>query len=364
MPTRAGVIRIGLAILFGVVAVAVTATAGMPHAIAIPDGVTREIMLFDVRTGEYVGCLALGEVGEVDSPLDCARGPTLSIEDDEYPDTVLVSDLTLGSVFAIDPDDGTVLKTFLAGVGARGLACDPDGKLLVAAGTAGVLAYQADGTPAGVRIAPKPVDGPRKAWDVLVRREVAGGDGDLLVADPSLDRILRFDLNGTRLGIFAELPSFRFVEQLALCASGNVLAVDTLGGAVHEFAEDGTWLREITVTRPRGVIELLSGDLLVASEDGVQVFDGETGDLLATPMAGYPVSAPRYVTLLYRPGDMTGDGIINNFDIGPFVLALTNLERFAELYPSVHGPFAGDVNGDGVFNNFDIAAFVDALLGG
>jgi hypothetical protein len=65
----------------------------------------------------------------------------------------------------------------------------------------------------------------------------------------------------------------------------------------------------------------------------------------------------------FGPGDMNCDGEVNNFDIDPFVLALTNPGEYASQYPGCN-PLNGDVNGDGVLNNFDIDPFVSLLTGG
>lgn len=63
------------------------------------------------------------------------------------------------------------------------------------------------------------------------------------------------------------------------------------------------------------------------------------------------------------PGDLNCDGVVNNFDIDPFVLALTDAAGYALAFPDcdIHN---GDVNGDGSVNNFDIDAFVALLTGG
>lgn len=63
-------------------------------------------------------------------------------------------------------------------------------------------------------------------------------------------------------------------------------------------------------------------------------------------------------------GDVNDDGQVNNQDIGPFVLALTSPQDFAQQYPQVPMPLVGDINGDGVLNNQDIAPFVSMLTGG
>ena len=61
-------------------------------------------------------------------------------------------------------------------------------------------------------------------------------------------------------------------------------------------------------------------------------------------------------------GDVNCDGLVNNQDIAPFVLLLTNPDGYAAAYPNCD-PLAGDVNGDGVINNQDIAPFVALLTG-
>ncbi|MGD8453424.1 MAG: hypothetical protein PVJ57_16550 [Phycisphaerae bacterium] len=69
------------------------------------------------------------------------------------------------------------------------------------------------------------------------------------------------------------------------------------------------------------------------------------------------------VFAFHAAGDMNCDGLVNNFDIAPFVLALTNPEGYAEAYPGCD-PLNGDCSGDGLLNNFDIAPFVALLTGG
>jgi len=72
------------------------------------------------------------------------------------------------------------------------------------------------------------------------------------------------------------------------------------------------------------------------------------------------------------PGDMDDDGDVDNFDIQPFELALTDPAAYIAQYPSL-GPLAspsllpeafrrrGDIDGDGDFDNFDIQPFEDLL---
>jgi hypothetical protein len=60
-------------------------------------------------------------------------------------------------------------------------------------------------------------------------------------------------------------------------------------------------------------------------------------------------------------GDMNCDGVVNNFDISPFVLAVTDPVAYAAAYPECD-ILNGDCNGDGVVNNFDISPFVGLLV--
>jgi hypothetical protein len=57
------------------------------------------------------------------------------------------------------------------------------------------------------------------------------------------------------------------------------------------------------------------------------------------------------------------DGQVNVFDIDPFVLALTNPEQYALMFPACHISSA-DANCDGEVNVFDIDPFVQCLTSG
>jgi len=64
----------------------------------------------------------------------------------------------------------------------------------------------------------------------------------------------------------------------------------------------------------------------------------------------------------YVYGDLNCDGTVNNFDIDPFVLALTDPAGYAAAYPKCNRLLA-DINRDGVVDNFDIDPFVVLLTG-
>jgi T5SS/PEP-CTERM-associated repeat protein len=84
-----------------------------------------------------------------------------------------------------------------------------------------------------------------------------------------------------------------------------------------------------------------------------------------TGLALYTVAyGPHHVTLKIPPvGDVNCDGLVNSFDIDPFVLALTNPAGYAAAYPHC-SHLQADVNNDGAVNSFDIDPFVLLLTGG
>jgi len=62
----------------------------------------------------------------------------------------------------------------------------------------------------------------------------------------------------------------------------------------------------------------------------------------------------------FEPGDLNCDKSVNNFDIDPFVTALTDPGAYAQRYPLCDYALA-DTNLDGLVNNFDIDSFVELL---
>jgi hypothetical protein len=62
-------------------------------------------------------------------------------------------------------------------------------------------------------------------------------------------------------------------------------------------------------------------------------------------------------------GDLNCDGLVNNSDVDPFVLALTNPTEYAAAHPGCD-IWGADANRDGAINNFDVDAFVALLTNG
>ncbi|MBL8878482.1 MAG: hypothetical protein JNG88_05110 [Phycisphaerales bacterium] len=63
-------------------------------------------------------------------------------------------------------------------------------------------------------------------------------------------------------------------------------------------------------------------------------------------------------------GDMNCDGLVNNFDINPFVMALSDPVLYEASFPDCN-LMNGDIDENGLLNNFDINPFVECIsLGG
>ncbi|MGD8454690.1 MAG: VCBS repeat-containing protein [Phycisphaerae bacterium] len=135
-----------------------------------------------------------------------------------------------------------------------------------------------------------------------------------------------------------------------------------LGNAAKESVSvllgygDGTFAPGVTYARAHGEsYALVLGDL-----DG----DGDT-DLAVTNSdedTGVSILRNRACHANYAVGDLDCDGLVNNFDIRPFVLALTDPSAYQAAYPGCDHLNA-DCNHDGIVNNFDISPFVALLVG-
>ena len=58
------------------------------------------------------------------------------------------------------------------------------------------------------------------------------------------------------------------------------------------------------------------------------------------------------ITVLECPPDLTGDGVVNFFDVSAFLSAFNSMNPIADL------------NNDGLYNFFDVSAFLSAFSAG
>ncbi|MBU0637536.1 MAG: hypothetical protein KKB50_01625 [Planctomycetes bacterium] len=121
----------------------------------------------------------------------------------------------------------------------------------------------------------------------------------------------------------------------------------------------------------------LDGELRFALLDGFEPQPGDTFTIVTagaidgifstvTGLEQYIITRnhnPESVTVsIPNLGDLDCDGLINGFDIDPFVLALLGPDYYDPVYPDCYYMLA-DINGDGDVNGFDIDPFVDLLIG-
>ena len=59
---------------------------------------------------------------------------------------------------------------------------------------------------------------------------------------------------------------------------------------------------------------------------------------------------------------MNGDGVIDSFDVSPFVMALLPPADYETTYSGLFADISRDTGGSGDLDFFDIKRFVDLLL--
>lgn len=156
-----------------------------------------------------------------------------------------------------------------------------------------------------------------------------------------------------------------------------------LGDVFNDLTTDANLKYEIILADGTAVSEV-SNSLFSASIDpqthqltiqANELSDGGLGTLTirARDLAGNQTgneSSPAYPDFVARVtvapqnvlGDMDGDGDLDNFDIGPFELALTRSDQYLLDYPGLDDyQTRGDINAEDGFTNFDIQPF-EALL--
>ena len=128
---------------------------------------------------------------------------------------------------------------------------------------------------------------------------------------------------------------------------------------VVAYAADGTVLWTRAYNGPLGSTDRATG--VAANARGVYV----TGYIWNGSGTNYDLATLKY--FLDQPGDPNCDGVVNTFDIDPFVAALTatppEFPEYYAQYPDCNHMNA-DIDEDGLVNAFDIDPFVLLLTGG
>ena len=156
---------------------------------------------------------------------------------------------------------------------------------------------------------------------------------------------------------------------LSVSISGGTVVIGACGDD-----DNGAWSGSAYVFKePAGGWENMTETVkLTASDGAVEDYFGVSVSISAdTAVVGAPYdddngedSGSAYVFDVggYETGDLNCDGVLNAFDIDPFVLALTDPAGYAAAWPDCDRMLA-DCNGDGEVNAFDIDPFVELLTG-
>ncbi|MBL8877782.1 MAG: S8 family serine peptidase [Phycisphaerales bacterium] len=192
------------------------------------------------------------------------------------------------------------------------------------------------------------------------------GDVDLISGDHDSSTLSILTNNGagsfavtSQLGGFAPMQPADVIAADVNCdARTDIIATtsDDVGGAVRIYLQSdaGTFGGAFVVPLAPTASHISALD---ADHDG-------DADLIIT--GGTPNHASLLTNLscvLELPGDMNCDGRVNNFDINPFVMAISDPTAYEVEYPNC-SVLRADINGDGLVNNFDIAPFVACVENG
>ncbi len=128
-------------------------------------------------------------------------------------------------------------------------------------------------------------------------------------------------------------------------------------GGTPQVVATGSFLAPATTGSYTFSIENLFGNVLVQRNDPPAF----SPVVKITPTAA-PSSFSFTVGAGYQIGDLNCDGLVNNGDIDPFVLAVTDEAGYNAQYPSCDRNLA-DCNQDSLINNGDIDSFVALIAG-
>ncbi|MGE0480860.1 MAG: hypothetical protein AB7Q17_10360 [Phycisphaerae bacterium] len=153
------------------------------------------------------------------------------------------------------------------------------------------------------------------------------------------------------------LPAGASSAAIEAVASDDIWVAHMTGGYFHWGGAAWSFVPS-PFTSPPGFFTQIRdfasfGACNVWSAGSILALDGSQASTTIVERLAAPATAP---------GDLNCDGVVNNFDIDPFVLALTDAAAYRASHPDCEITNA-DANGDGALNNFDIDAFVALLAG-
>jgi len=239
-----------------------------------------KIMLFNPVNGDLIETDFIVDAANFATPIEALLSPVLTVlTSNQIGDNVVIHDTagTFNSVFyggntavldnirgtEFTPNFTSLLVTVAASANANAIAqFDPAGNYVgnfIAIGAGGLAS---------------PFD--------IVRRT-----NDYLVASIDSDQLLKYDLTGAFVSVFAS--GITFPEQISIAPNGNVLlaSFSTPNSGVIIYDSLGNQLNVFSaVTGNRGVYPLGNGNILTTNGSGVHEIDGTTGALVRTVVAG------------------------------------------------------------------------------
>ena len=250
----------------------------------VPDSTNDRVMALDPLTGDVIDANFVPNTPAVGTGVNAilsASGDSILLSD-QIGDVVHEFDLD-GNYLGVFAPAGGANNTILNNI--RGISLDASGNLLVTTADAtnvdAVAKFDTNGNFLGNFIA-SGAGGLNSPFDIY------GRAADWLVASIDSDNVLRFDLAGAPLGVFAGTNNFP--EQIAEAVNSNVL-VANFGGTqegVIEFTPAGVLVSvydPATLGGYRGVYELPNGNILTTTGTGVHEIN-RSGALVRTIIGG------------------------------------------------------------------------------
>ncbi len=292
--------------LLALASVAFLAGAASAQCLLIPDATSRTVGMYDPSDGTYLGVL-IPNTGLFYTPFNAIVGPD---------GLIYVSDQVYDSVMRFDAS-GDYVDTFADssdGMNSlRGITFY-NGLLFVTSGDGYIAAF--DGPHSRV---PDFISGGCNPFDIQFV-----DDGDALVSDAEgfPDHVRRYDSNGD---LEATLFSVNGPHQIQAdtLAPGAFLNAAVAGDQITDFDASGDIAETWYFDGGRGVYRLGNGNLLVTASDGVWEYDETAGVLVENENPGASGYFIEYAVLgdPTPPGDVDGDGDIDQADLGALLAA-------------------------------------------
>jgi hypothetical protein len=265
------------------------------NLLLVPDWTADKVMAFDPATGDLVDTAFIrSNPIALASPKEARLSPRQTITVSDQITDLVQSFSTSGAYITHFAPAGGVNTAILDNI--RGHAYRSNGRLLVTVASGAnqncIAEFDSAGNYLGQFIPPS-ANGPNSPFAILFRAN------DILISTSSAPiGVIRFDLAGTYLSLWASIMSFP--QQIAQI-SGSRFAVANFSGAgqtgVRLYSADGTFLRLLSgVTGNRGVYELSNGRFLTTNGAGIHELD-TNGTLLRTVAVGTNL---QYINLIER----------------------------------------------------------------